>query len=239
MEEKNYFERTELLLGQVAMERLQSTKVIVFGVGGVGGWCAESLVRSGVGNITLVDSDSVALSNINRQLMATTKTIGEPKVEVLKKRLLEINPSLKIDAIQKFYCKETESDFSLNDYDYVIDAIDSLKDKALLILRACESNATLFTSMGAALKSDLKRISVTEFWKVNGCPLAAALRRYFKQNKRFPKQKFKCVFSDEMLKNKITSEGKTLNGTLVHATAVFGFTLTSLLIKDICSKIEQ
>lgn len=239
MEEKNYFERTELLLGQVAMERLQSTKVIVFGVGGVGGWCAESLVRSGVGNITLVDSDSVALSNINRQLMATTKTIGEPKVEVLKKRLLEINPSLKIDAIQKFYCKETESDFSLNDYDYVIDAIDSLKDKALLILRACESKATLFSSMGAALKSDLTRITTTEFWKVKGCPLAAALRRHFKKNKLFPKRKFKCVYSDELLKNKITSEGKTLNGTLVHATAVFGFTLTSLLIKDICSKIEQ
>ena len=193
MEEKNYFERTELLLGQVAMERLQSTKVIVFGVGGVGGWCAESLVRSGVGNITLVDSDSVALSNINRQLMATTKTIGEPKVEVLKKRLLEINPSLKIDAIQKFYCKETESDFSLDDYDYVIDAIDSLKDKALLILRACESKATLFSSMGAALKSDLTRITTTEFWKVKGCPLAAALRRHFKKNKLFPKRKFKCV----------------------------------------------
>lgn len=239
MEEKNYFERTELLLGQVAMERLQSRKVIVFGVGGVGGWCAESLVRSGVGNITLVDSDSVALSNINRQLMATTKTIGQPKVEVLKNRLLEINPSLKIEAIQKFYCEETAADFSLDDYDYVVDAIDSLKDKALLILRACESKATLFSSMGAALKSDLKRISVTEFWKVKGCPLAAALRRHFKKNKLFPKRKFKCVYSDELLKNKITSEGKTLNGTLVHATAVFGFTLTSLLIKDICSKIEQ
>lgn len=239
MSAKNHFERTELLLGETAMAFLHNTSVIIFGVGGVGGWCAESLVRSGIGKITIVDSDCVATSNINRQLVATTKTIGQPKVEVLKNRLLEINPSLKIEAIQKFYCKETAADFSLDDYDYVVDAIDSLKDKALLILRTCESKATLFSSMGAALKSDLTRITTTEFWKVKGCPLAAALRRHFKKNKLFPKRKFKCVYSDELLKNKITSEGKTLNGTLVHATAVFGFTLTSLLIKDICSKIEQ
>ena len=238
MSDKNYFERTELLLGKTAMAALQSKHVIVFGVGGVGGWCAESLVRSGIGKITIVDSDCVATSNINRQLVATTKTIGMPKVEVLKNRLLEINPYVQINAIQRFYCEESADDFVFDDYDYVVDAIDSLKDKALLILRACESKATLFSSMGAALKSDLKRISVTEFWKVNGCPLAAALRRRFKQNKKFPKRKFKCVYSDEVLKNKRISASEKANGTLVYATAVFGFTLASLVIQDVLSKIE-
>lgn len=238
MSDKNYFERTELLLGETAMAALQGKHVIVFGVGGVGGWCAESLVRSGIGKITIVDSDCVATSNINRQLVATTKTIGMPKVEVLKNRLLEINPYVQINAIQRFYCEESANDFVFDDYDYVIDAIDSLKDKALLILRACESKATLFSSMGAALKSDLKRISVTEFWKVNGCPLAAALRRRFKQNKQFPKRKFKCVYSDEVLKNKRISASEKANGTLVYATAVFGFTLASLVIQDVLSKIE-
>ncbi len=238
MSDKNYFERTELLLGETAMAALQGKHVIVFGVGGVGGWCAESLVRSGIGKITIVDSDCVATSNINRQLVATTKTIGMPKVEVLKNRLLEINPYIQINAIQRFYCEESANDFVFDDYDYVIDAIDSLKDKALLILRACESKATLFSSMGAALKSDLKRISVTEFWKVNGCPLAAALRRRFKQNKQFPKRKFKCVYSDEVLKNKRISASEKANGTLVYATAVFGFTLASLVVQDVLSKIE-
>lgn len=238
MSDKNYFERTELLLGETAMAALQGKHVIVFGVGGVGGWCAESLVRSGIGKITIVDSDCVATSNINRQLVATTKTIGMPKVEVLKNRLLEINPYIQINAIQRFYCEESANDFVFDDYDYVIDAIDSLKDKALLILRACESKATLFSSMGAALKSDLKRISVTEFWKVKGCPLAAALRRRFKQNKQFPKRKFKCVYSDEVLKNKRISASEKANGTLVYATAVFGFTLASLVIQDVLSKIE-
>ena len=111
----NLFERTELLLGEGAMQRLQKTNVIVFGVGGVGGWCVESLVRSGVGHITIVDFDCVAASNINRQLVATTKTIGQPKVEVLKQRLLEINPNIQVDAVQQFYSEDTVEEFLLDD----------------------------------------------------------------------------------------------------------------------------
>lgn len=236
----NLFERTELLLGEVAMRRLQKTNVIVFGVGGVGGWCVESLARSGVEHMTLVDFDCVAASNINRQLVATTKTVGQPKVEVLKQRLLEINPNIQVDAVQQFYSEETAAEFLLDNYDYVIDAIDSLKDKALLILRASESRATLFSSMGAALKTDLSRISVSEFWKVNGCPLAAALRRRFKKNGTFPKRKFKCVFSNEVQKNQsVCSSGDKANGTLVHATAVFGFMLASLVVQDVIANVEQ
>ena len=133
------FNRTELLLGADVMERIKSKRVIIFGVGGVGSWCAECLVREGIGHLTLVDSDVVCVTNCNRQLMATTKTIGEPKVEALKSRLLEINPEADIVALQKNFCKETADEFRLEEYDYVIDAIDSLRDKIELIIKSTHS----------------------------------------------------------------------------------------------------
>ncbi len=235
--EENWLGRTELLLGDDAMARLRRTRVAVFGVGGVGGWCVESLVRSGIGHVTIVDSDCVNRSNINRQLVATTCTVGQPKVEVLKARLLEINPTLDIEAIQRFYCEETAADFALGEFDYVIDAIDSLADKALLIRRACDSGAVMFSSMGAAKKMDMQRIRIAEFWKVQGCPLAAALRRRFKKTKEFPSRKFKCVYSDELLENRGDGE-TTINGTVAHATAIFGFTLAGLVVQDVCAKAK-
>ena len=137
------------------------------------------------------------------------------------------------------YTAETADSFPLDEYDYVIDAIDSLDNKALLIRRACESSATLFASMGAALKMDPLKISVSEFWKVKGCPLAAALRRKFKKSKMFPSKKFKCVYSEELLENKglppLDANGNPIraNGTIAHTTAIFGFTLAGLVIQDI------
>ena len=229
------FQRTELLLGQEAMESLVSKRVIIFGVGGVGSWCAESLVRSGIRHLTVVDSDCVAESNVNRQLMATTSTLGQPKVEVLRKRLLTINPEATIVAVQKTYCAETADRFPLNDYHYIIDAIDSLKDKALLILQACQTDAKFFSSMGAALKLDPLQIKITEFWKVQGDPLARALRKYFKSRQTFPAKKFQCVFSDEQRKNVLQPTDQTrANGTAMHITAIFGLMLSSLVIKDAC-----
>ena len=223
------FRRSELLLGGEAMDRIAQKRVIIFGVGGVGSWCAESLVRSGVCHLTIVDSDCVCTSNINRQLMATTKTVGQPKVDVLKERLLSINPSAEITALQKVFNEETASEFELDSYDYIIDAIDSLKDKALLILMATRTKAKLFSSMGAALKLDSTRIKITEFWKVQGDPLARALRKKFKHLGEYPKRKFKCVYSDELI-----SEGKdeTACGTVAHITAIFGFMLASMVIQD-------
>ena len=187
------FRRSELLLGNEAMENIAQKQVIIFGVGGVGSWCAESLVRSGIRQLTIVDSDRVCITNINRQLMATTKTVGQVKVDALKERLLAINPSAEITALQKIFNEETAEEFSLDSYDYIIDAIDSLKDKVLLILMACRTKAKLFSSMGAALKLDPTRIKVTEFWKVQGDPLARALRKKFKSQGKFPKRKFLCV----------------------------------------------
>ena len=255
------FRRTELLVGEESMDLLSSKRVIVFGVGGVGSWCAESLVRSGIRHLTIVDSDRVCITNINRQLMATTKTVGQVKVDALRERLLAINPSADIVALQQIFTAETADSFNLDSYDYIIDAIDSLKDKQLLILMACRLKTKFFSSMGAALKMDPTRIKVAEFWKVQGDPLARALRRRFKETKQFPKRKFLCVFSDELLQNKghnatcgteqcVCPKAKTgpgnpnllnhewcsskaqINGTLAHITAIFGFMLAGLVIKD-------
>ena len=224
------FRRSELLLGDEAMERIARKRVIIFGVGGVGSWCAESLVRSGIRQLTIVDSDRVCITNINRQLMATTKTVGQVKVEALKERLLSINPKAEITALQKIFSQETAEEFNLDSYDYVIDAIDSLKDKALLILMATQlSSSKLFSSMGAALKLDPTRIRVTEFWKVQGDPLARALRKKFKSQGQYPKRKFQCVYSDELL-TKRAHDG--ICGSIVHITSIFGFMLAGLVIQD-------
>ena len=181
--EEAIFRRTELLLGSETVNLIGRQRVIIFGVGGVGSWCAESLVRSGIRQLTIVDSDRVCITNINRQLMATTKTVGQVKVDVLKERLLSINPSAEITAMQRIFNEETAESFDIGSYDYIIDAIDSLKDKALLILMACQTKARLFSSMGAALKMDPTKIQVAEFWKVKGDPLARALRNRFKKQK--------------------------------------------------------
>ena len=146
------FRRAELLLGDEAMNCIGEKRVIIFGVGGVGSWCAESLVRSGIKYLTIVDSDRVCITNVNRQLMATSKTIGQVKVEALKERLLSINPQAEITALQQIFTAETAESFNIGSYDYIIDAIDSLKDKTLLILMATQTQAKFYSSMGAALK---------------------------------------------------------------------------------------
>ena len=166
------------------------------------------------------------------------------KVDALKERLLTINPEAEITALQKVFTAETASEFHLDDYDYIIDAIDSLKDKATLILKACQTQATLFSSMGAALKIDPARIRTGEFWTVEGDPLARVLRRKFKTMKQLPQRKFTCVYSDELLTNKgkeIPEEEEAdplfhkvqTNGSLAHITAIFGFTLAGLVVKSL------
>lgn len=228
--------RVTLLLGTKAVERIAASRVIIVGMGGVGSWCAESLVRSGVGHLTIVDSDSVCASNINRQLMATTKSIGRAKVDVLRERLLEINPDADIMAMQKVYCQEENEAFQLEDYDYIIDCIDSLKDKMALLLNATATDATVFSSMGAALKMDPTQVKVAELWKVRGCPLGAALRKKMKRARLKPAKPVMCVYSEELLENKgigeVEREGNS-NGTMSHITAIFGFTLAGLVMKDI------
>lgn len=225
------FNRAGLLLGPDVMERLWHTRVIVFGVGGVGSWCAEALVRSGIGSITIVDMDNVAPSNVNRQVPATTLTVGMPKVEVMKRRLLEISPHAEITAINRRFTAANADEFNLSAFDFVIDAIDSVADKAELILRAtsCGRQTTLLSSMGAARKLNPLRAQVKEFRQAKGCPLAAALRSRFKRIGAYPQRKFKCVFSDEVMQ--APAEGP--NGSLVTITATWGMILASLLIEKV------
>ena len=249
-----YLHRAALVCGDNAMAAMAQRRVILFGCGGVGSWCAEGLVRSGICRLTIVDSDCVCPSNINRQLMATHSTIGQPKVEAMRQRLLDINPTADIDARQLRFTDATADAFDLDTYDYVIDAIDSLRDKALLILRATRSRARLFASMGAALKMDPTRIRVAEFWRVEGDPLARALRNRFKTDHTLPRRKFLCVYSDERRQNQPTAiinpdieaahdcqaaQARQPNGSLAHITAIFGMTLAGLVIKDIVGKSSQ
>ena len=260
--EQQIFHRTRLLVGDQVLHRIGDLRVILFGVGGVGSWCAESLVRSGVRRLTLVDSDRVSITNVNRQMPATVPTVGRVKVEVVRERLLSINPDAEICAVQDIYCAENAETFALDTYDVIIDAIDSLAEKAHLILRATQTEALFVSSMGAALKMDPTRVQIAEFGNVRGCPLARALRNKFKRAKTWPKRKFRCVFSDEVLPNlgvdDITEpeptvaestdheEGRAdllhhswndrkaqINGTLSHITAIFGFTLAGIVIDNI------
>ena len=240
--------RTELLLGKDNLEKLQSARVLLFGVGGVGSWCAEGLVRSVIRNITIVDSDQVCASNCNRQLMATSRTIGEVKVDALRQRLLEINPDANITAYQKVYNAETAEEFHMEEYDFIIDAIDSLKDKADLILRATAlpNHITFVSSMGAALRRDPFMIRKAEFFKVKGDPLARALRKKFKHNKTTPSRKFMCVYSEEkpmenmsnqqLVENEWCTSKAQINGSLCHITASFGMAIAGIVINDIIDR---
>lgn len=235
------------MLGAQTLNKLKATKVALFGLGGVGSWCAESLVRSGVGELLLVDSDRVSITNVNRQLMATTKTVGEIKVEALAERLKEINPEVKLEIRPEIYNEASAASFELEKYDYVIDAIDSLSEKAALIRHALSiPSVKLFASMGAALKMDPFLIRASEFRKIEGDGLARALRQKFKKTGGYPKRKFTCVWSPEHLENlgeaAQPDEGDTwsgkkarLNGTIAHTTAIFGFALAGLVVQDLAA----
>lgn len=245
------FHRTNMLFGKEKMNILSEKKVIIFGIGGVGSWCAESLIRSGIGHLTIVDSDRVCITNINRQLQATTKTIGKVKTEALRERLLEINPKAQITSIQKIYNQDNSDFFELGTYDFIIDAIDSLSSKIHLIRTATRTGAVLISSMGAALKVDPTRIRVNNFWDVVGCPFAALIRKRIRRGD-LPAKDFLCVFSDEVLPNlKEESDSvieetvfvsqntesvlkkAVINGSTAHITAIFGFTIAGLVLQNI------
>lgn len=242
--EQSIYAREIRLLGEDVFQKITSKRVIIFGVGGVGGWCAESLVRSGICHLTIVDFDVVAASNCNRQLVATEESIGQVKVDVLRERLLKINPDAEIEAIHQKYTAETADSFALETYDYVIDAIDSIEHKAHLILHvtSMEGNSPkLFSSMGAALRINPFMVREAEFWNVAGDPLARALRNRFKKNKTFPAKKFHCVYSQEAARQnkEVPAQDSELsnheqgNGTAAHVVAIFGFSLAGLVIQDI------
>ena len=218
------FERSEALLGREAMARLAAARVLVVGVGGVGSWCAEALVRTGVGHVTLVDDDVVAESNVNRQCPATSKTIGRPKVEVMAERLLEVNPSCEIEALPVRYPSVPSSllPSPTSLFSIVIDAIDSVDCKVQLILDAFAAGVPVVSSMGAALRTDPTKVKVMRFDKVEGDGLAKALRNRFRKLGQFP-GKFPCVCSTEP-----PHASQSLpRGSLMPVTATFGMCLAA------------
>lgn len=225
--------RTEALVGKDAVEALTNTSVILFGVGGVGSWCAEALARTGIGTITLVDPDTVAESNINRQLPALTDTLHMPKAKVMTQRIALINPDCHALACVGRYTAGNAATFGIEDYDYAIDAIDSLADKADLILRCTGTDTApthgFYSSMGAARKADSSQVRMADFWKAEGCPLARALRTRFRRAGLHPH--FKCVYSPEQ---PLPKSDASVNGTFAHITATFGLRLAEAVVRDVC-----
>ena len=230
--EDEKFARSEALLGSAAMARLKAARVLVVGVGGVGSWCAEALVRTGLRHITLIDDDVVVESNVNRQCPATAAMVGRPKVEAMAERLKEINPACEVEArSSRFSSAASVPGFS--SFSLVVDAIDSVDCKAELILSATEAGVPIVSSMGAALRLDPTKVKVTRFEKVEGDGLARALRQRFKKMGRFPKGKFSCVWSGETPVTAPVAETATvrLKGSLMPVTATFGMCLASEAIK--------
>ena len=218
------FTRTIQLLGEEGFRALQNARVILFGVGGVGGWCAEALLRTGIGHLTIVDFDKVDTTNLNRQVVATHENIGQSKVFEMQKRLLSIAPQADIQAIERQYNANTADTFDLAQYDIMVDAIDMVECKALLLYRATQAGCKVFSSMGAGRKTDPQKIRTAEFWKVQGCPLARALRTKMKKANLLPAAKIQCVYSEEISGDQ---------GTLAPIVGVFGMTLASIVINDL------
>ena len=236
-------QRLELLLGKTALAVLEQTRVIVVGLGGVGSWAAEALVRSGLGYITIVDNDIVCLSNINRQIEALPAAVGLPKAEALASRLLEINPRCKVSAFNQKFSLETAHLFEITKADYIIDAIDSFPHKINLI-ELCGAKARLFSSMGMAQKLDPTRIKTADIWSTRGCPLARLVRQELR--KRGYKGNFTAVYSDEQLEHNGEIQYETgkngkkiINGSVVTVTAAAGMVLASLVIQDIIYKANS
>lgn len=188
------FSRIELLIGNEGIEKLQKARVAVFGVGGVGGYVVEALARSGVGTLDIIDADKVCLSNLNRQIIATHKTIGQYKVDAAKERILEINPDAVVNAHCCFYLPETAGQFDFQQYDYVVDAIDTVTGKIELVMQAKQANTPIISSMGAGNKMDATAFRVADIYKTNVCPLAKVMRRELKKR---GVEKLKVVYSEE------------------------------------------
>lgn len=228
------FARTSLLLGEAGLHKLERSSVILFGVGGVGGYAAEALARSGVGHLSLVDKDVVSESNINRQIIATTRTVGRPKTEVMKERIAEINPEAVVDAYRCFYLPETAEQFDFKKYDYVVDAVDNVTAKIELILRAKEAGVPVISSMGAGNKLDASRFEVADIYETSVCPLAKVMRR---ELKRRGVDSLKVVYSrEEPIKNNAPGEEghRSTPGSVAFVPSVAGLLLAGEVVRDLC-----
>lgn len=230
------FARTELLLGAAAMERLAEARVAVFGVGGVGGYVAEALVRSGIGSFELIDNDEVSLTNINRQIIATQATVGRPKVEVMKERMLSINPEVKVKLHQCFFLPENQEEFDFSRYDYVVDAVDTVAAKIAIVLKAKAAGVPVISSMGAGNKMNPAMFEVEDIYKTSVCPLARVMRQAMKKNNV---KHLKVVYSKEVPITPALSEenkgtaGRPVPGSMAFVPSVAGLIIASEVVKDL------
>ena len=226
----NQFSRTELLIGKEGIEKLQKAKVAIFGIGGVGSFVVEGLARAGVGNFILVDNDDICLTNLNRQIIATHKTLGMSKVEVAKQRILDINPNAKIEIRKEFFTKESE-EFIDKTVDYIIDCIDTVSSKIELILRAKNLDIPIISSMGTGNKLDPTKFEITDIYKTSVCPLAKVMRKELK-NRGI--DKLKVVYSkEEPIKIKQSEEEKCKAGNISFVPSVAGLIIAGEVIKDL------
>lgn len=249
------FSRTELLLGKEAMDKLEKSRVAIFGIGGVGGYVCEALVRSGIGEFDLIDDDKVCLTNLNRQIIATRKTVGKYKVEVMRDRILEINPKAKVNIHQCFFLPENAHEFNFADYDYVVDAVDTVTAKISIIMKAKEAGVYVISSMGAGNKLDGSMFMVSDIYKTKVCPLAKVMRHELK--KRGIK-KLKVVYSEEKptrpkedmsiscrtncicppgAEHKCT-ERRDIPGSVAFVPSIAGLIIAGEVVKDLCGVRE-
>ena len=229
--EENQFERTALLLGKASVERLARKRVAVFGVGGVGGFVCEGLVRAGIGAIDIVDKDTVALSNLNRQLIALHSTVGKNKVDVLEERLKDINKNLIIKKYKCFFLPETSETFDFREYNYVVDAIDTVTGKIELILKAKEAGVPIISAMGAGNKLDPTAFLVSDIYKTSVCPLARVMRRELKKR---GVEKLKVVYSkEEPIKPQFEEGEEVVPGSVSFVPPVVGLIIAGEIVKDL------
>lgn len=239
---QNQFSRTEILLGKCGIDRLKKSRVAVFGIGGVGGYVAEALARSGMGALDLIDNDEVSLTNINRQIIALHSTVGRPKVDVMKERILDINPECNVRIFQCFYLPETKNLFDFTEYDYVVDAVDTVTAKIQLIVQAKEAGVPIISSMGAGNKLNPASFEVADISQTSVCPLARVMRQECK--KRGIKD-VKVVYSKEKpVESKLSEEEKKsaeqkgnglAPGSCAFVPSVAGLIIASEVVKDLCN----
>ena len=251
---QNQYSRTQLLLGAEAMEKLHNSRVAVFGIGGVGGYTVEALARSGVGALDLIDDDRVCLTNINRQIYATRKTVGKYKVEVAKERILQINPACQVETHCAFYMPDTAAQFDFRQYDYVVDAIDTVTGKQEMIEQAYRAGTPIISSMGAGNKLDASQFKVADIYKTKVCPLAKVMRRELKKRRV---RKLKVVYSEELPKRPIEdmaiscrtncicppgakhkcTERRDIPGSTAFVPSVVGLIIAGEVIKDLTKDV--
>lgn len=225
------FSRTELLLGQEAMDRLRRSRVAVFGIGGVGGHVVEALARAGIGRLDLIDHDKVSMSNINRQIIATLDTVGMDKVDVMKKRILSINPEAQVEMHRCFYLPENADIFDLSQYSYVVDAVDTVTAKIELILRAKEAGVPIISCMGTGNKLNPMQLEIADIYQTSVCPLAKVMRRELRKRNV---EKLKVLYSkEEPIKNYLSVQGRAVPGSVSFVPSAAGLIIASEIVREI------